>query len=68
MYTVYALLAENHIEKTLISKAEYVNGNGFCILWYFIEAAWPNGQHVGLTIQQSRVPVMLWPLPGFASW
>ena len=42
-------------------------GNGFSILLYFKEEAWLNGQRVGLTIRQSWVPVMLWPLPGFVS-
>ena len=30
-----------------------------------LEAAWPSGQPVRLTIQQSRVQVPLWPLAGF---
>ena len=30
-----------------------------------LEAAWPSGQPVRLTIRQSRVQVPLWPLAGF---
>ena len=30
-----------------------------------VEAAWPSGQPVRLTIRQSRVQVPLWPLAGF---